>query len=324
MNYNIINEYINFAKSCINKYLKKILGKYYNQDLVNRLLKIYINSRYYDVYLSSGKDLAFNIRGNVVGAANALKNDENNQEVDYTIKAFEYIFYFDNVLECESINEKINEIETFRKENLNINKNKKFNIELFNMVKEDLIKKKEYIDTIDNKKFDFGYDLTNISNLYDVSLNQNLKFPNVYNSTVVDKIFNSSEISQRKAAVEFSFASLKVLKDVIKGNFEYKYLVKYPSGIGKKKSLSNKLYSIIDNDMLRDKIYIKINYSDFIKEKDEIYAKMRKGYKYVVIIDDTFVDDADSVKILSIFKYIIMKSNCSFNGMNRFSNIIYI
>ena len=69
-------------------------------------------------------------------------------------------------MECESINEKINEIEKFRKDQLNINKNKKFNIELFNMVKEDLIKKKEYIDSIDNKKFEFEYDLTNIKNLW--------------------------------------------------------------------------------------------------------------------------------------------------------------
>ena len=324
MNYNIINEYINFAKSCINKYLKKILGKYYDQDLVNRLIKIYINSRYYDIYLSSGRDLAFNIRENVIGAANALKNGDNNIKLDNIVKVFEYIFYFDNVLECESINEKINEIEVYRKEQLNINKNKKFNIDLFNTIKDDLIKKKEYIDTIENKKFEFDYELTNIKNVYDVCLNQNLKFPFVYNSTVIDKIFNSSEISQRKAAVEFSYASLKVLKDIIKGNFEYKYLVKYPGGISKKKSLNNKLYSIIDNDMLRDKIFIKILYSDFLKEKDEIYTHMRKGYKYVIILDEAFIDNEDSIKLLSIFKYIMLKRSSLVKGMEKFSNIIYI
>lgn len=324
MNYNIINEYIDFAKNCINKYAKKILGKHYNQNVVNRLLKVYVDSRYYDVYLSSGKDLAFNIRENLKNVSEKLKRQENHDEVDYALETFDYILYFDNVLECESINEKITEIEKFRKERLGINKNKKFNIDLFETVKDDLMKKKEYIESIDNKKFEFNCELTNINNLYDVKITQNLKFPVVYNSAVIDKIFNSSEISQRKAAVEFAFSALKVLKDVIKGDFNYKYLVQYPGGISKKKVLNNKLYSILNNDMLREKVIIKIEHSDFKKEKEIIYENIRKGYKYAIIIDDTFVENEDNIKLLSVFKYIIKNKNTKEGIEKRYKNIIYI
>ncbi len=324
MNYNIINEYINFSKSCVNKYLKKILGKHYNQNIVSRLMKVYVDSRYYDVYLSSGKDLAFNIRDNLFNLSEKLKKQENPKEVEYTLGCFEYVFYFDNVIECESINEKIAEIEKYRKEKLGINKNKKFNIDLFNTIKDDLIKKKEYIETIDNKKFEFNCELTNILNLYDVTITQNLKFPVVYNSAVIDKIFNSSEISQRKSAVEFAFAALKVLKDVIKGDFNYKYLVKYPGGISKKKILNNKLYSILDNDMLREKVIIKIEYSNFKKEKESIYEKIRKGYKFAVILDDSFVENEDDIKLLSVFKYILLRKDSRKEVEKRYKNIVHI
>lgn len=324
MNYNVITEYINFSKICVNKYLKKILGKHYDQELVNRLLIVYVNSRYYDVYLSSGNNFALNIRENLQDTRSAIENNENKEQVDFILEAFEYMFYFDNVLECESINEKIEEIEVFRKERLGINRSKKFSGDLFNMIRDDLIKKKEYIDTIDNKKFDFDYSLTNIRNLYDVVLNQNLKFPIVYNSAVIDSIFKSDELSQRKAMVEYSFAALKVLKDIIKGNFEYKYLVKYPGGISRKKTLHKKLSTMIDNDILKEKVLIKINYDDFLKERDAIYTDMRRGFKYVVILNEDFEDNVDNVKLLSVFKYIIMKKNQSFNGKDRFSNIIYI
>lgn len=324
MNYNIINEYISFSKICINKYLKKILGKHYNQNIVNRLLKVYVNSRYYDVYLSSGKDFANNIRENLVNLSENLKKQEDVNQVDYTIESFEYIFYFDNVIECESINDKITEIENFRKDRLNINRNKKFNIDLFETIKEDLIKKKEYIETIDNKKFEFNYELTNLNNIYDVQINQNLKFPAVYNSAIVDKIFKSSELSQRKAAIEFSFAALKVLKDVIKGNFNYKYLVKYPSGVSSKKMLTNKLFSILDNDMLREKVIIKLDYNDFKNEKESIYEKIRKGFKFAIILNDDFVEEEDNIKLLYIFKYILVKKDTKLLVEKRYNNIINI
>lgn len=322
MKYNIVTEYINFAKSCINKYLKKILGKYYNQEYASRLLNVYMNSRYFDVYLSSQSNLEVDIRENLKSSAGSIKNEENKNELKNLIKAFEYIFYFDNVVECPSINEKIDEIEIFRKEVLGINKNKKFNQDLFDTIRDDLIKKKEYLDTVESKKFDFDCTLTNIRNLYDVTLTHNLKFPVVYNSTVIDKVFNSKELSQRKAVVEFSYAALKVLKDTIKGNFEYKYLVQYPSGISKKKTLSKKMFSILDNDILKEKIFIKISYEDFEKEKDEIYSYMRDGYKFVVILEKDI--NVEKIELLSIFKYIMIDKNKKIEGLSKFKNLIFI
>lgn len=322
MNYNIITEYINFAKSCINKYLKKILGKYYNQELSNRLLNVYINSRYYDEYLSSNQNLVYNIRENLEGTKKALINEENKKDLENIVNAFEYIYYFDNVLECPSINEKIEEVENFRKENLGINRNKKFNQDLFETIKEDLIKKKEYIDTIESKKFDFNFSLTNIKNLYDVRLTHNLKFPVVYNSVVIDKVFNSKDLTQRKGVVEFSYTALKVLKDIIKGNFEYRYLVQYPSGISKKKTLSKKMFSILDNEILKEKIFIKITYDDFNNEKNEIYSYMRSGYKFVVILDDDFKDE--NIELLSVFRYIMISKNSSSKVTSKYRNIIFV
>ena len=45
---NIAREYIDFSKKNITKYLKIILDKYYAKKIVDPLLEVYINVRYYN------------------------------------------------------------------------------------------------------------------------------------------------------------------------------------------------------------------------------------------------------------------------------------
>ena len=45
---NISREYIDFSKKNITKYLKIILDKYYAKKIVDPLLEVYINVRYYN------------------------------------------------------------------------------------------------------------------------------------------------------------------------------------------------------------------------------------------------------------------------------------
>ncbi len=324
MNYNIITEYFNFSKSCVNNYLKKILGKYYDRDTAERYLKVYMDSRYFGKYSKEYVEFSDNVRNNLNYIYKLYERRDTDKKMYYTIKAFDFIYYFDNVIECESINKIIDEVETFRKDELGINKNKKFNNDLFEMVKADLIKKKEYLDTINSDKFNFDYDVTTMENVYEIRINQNLKFPVVYNSVMIDKVFNSADIAQRRATIEFAFGALKVLKDIIKGIFTFEYLVQYPSGISKKKTLYNKLFSILDNDILKDRVVIKINYTDFIEEKESIYENMRAGYKFAVVLDSSFKEDENNILLLKVFKYIIAQGNNQFRFLDNLRNVIYM
>ncbi len=323
MNYNIITEYFNFSKTCVNNYLKKILGKYYDREIADKYIKVYMDTRYYGKYSKDNIPFSDNVKNNLDYIYKLHERRDPEKKINYANKAFGFIYYFDNVIECESINEIIDQIEVFRKDELGINKSKKFNTDLFEMVKEDLIKKKEYLDTINSEKFNFDYDATNLENVYDIRINQSLKFPAVYNSVMIDKVFNSSDLAQRRANIEFSFGALKVLKDIIRGIFNFEYLVQYPSDISNKKTLNKKLFSILDNDMLKDRVIIKIDYDDFLKEKESIYESMRIGYKYAVILNNSFEETESNIALLTVFKYIIVNSSNKYIFVDNYRNVIY-
>ncbi|NLA33132.1 MAG: hypothetical protein GX864_04265, partial [Mollicutes bacterium] len=184
-------------------------------------------------------------------------------------------------------------------------------------------KKKEYLDKVNSDKFNFDFDKTNLDNVFELRINQNLKFPVVYNSVIIDKVFNSADLAQRRATIDFSFSALSVLKDIIKGEFNFEYLVNYPSAISTKKTLFNKLMSIIDNDMLKERIAIKIKYEDFISERKSIYDLIRNGYKFAIILSNDFQETEENLALLAIFKYIVLNKKNNFRYVSNNRNIIY-
>lgn len=315
---NIVSEYINFSRQCINRYFKKILANQYEQEIVNKLVNNYIDSRYY----SNNDNLSFLIRTNLSKASEEFTGGER-KTADNVVKTFNFIMYFDNVIECESTVKVIEAIAGFRLNVLDIETDKAFEDSLLEMVKEDLIKKKEFIDSFDAKKFDFECNLTTKDGLYDVVINQNLKFPNVYNSVVIDKVFKSKDLADKRAQLEYNFTALQVLKDIIKGNY-FEYLVSYPSGISTKEGDLEKLLAILDNEVLIDRISIKISFDDFMMEKDTIYEFMRKGYKFTTMLNNNFTEDDHNIRLLTVFKYIIVNRRNSFIEVNNYKNTIKV
>ena len=57
----VVEEYIEFSKKNILKYLKLILEKYYDKEIVSSLLETYINVRYYNYYEAKCKSQEANI-----------------------------------------------------------------------------------------------------------------------------------------------------------------------------------------------------------------------------------------------------------------------
>ena len=314
----IVSEYISFSKQCINRYFKKILEENYHQEIVNILINNYIDSRYY----SNSDNLPLTIRTNLNKAKASFKGADL-QIADNVIKTFNFILYFDNVIECESSVKVVEAIANFRETVLSIKQNKSFNDSLLEMVKEDLIKKKEFLDSFDSDKFQFDCQLTNLDRVYDVSLNQSLKFPNVYSSRAIDKVFKSKDLAEKRSLVEYNYTALQVLRDLIQGN-HYEYLVDYPSAISEKEEDFRKLFDVLDHEMLRKRISIKISFADFLKEKSKIYEYMREGFMFVACLDNSFIEDEANLNFLKIFKFIMVKRRNSFIDINNYKNVIKV
>ena len=59
---NLMDTYITFTEKKIKKYLKTLLEKQYDENLVNEYLKTYINARYYNIQNAEKPARAFYLR----------------------------------------------------------------------------------------------------------------------------------------------------------------------------------------------------------------------------------------------------------------------
>ena len=51
---------------------------------------------------------------------------------------------------------------------------------------------------------------------------------------------------------------------------------------------------------------LKIKYEDYLTHKEQIHDILRDGYKFAVVLDDSFVVNSKNIQTLDIFKYAIL------------------
>ena len=94
MSCNIVNEYIDFSRKAIKKYVKMILERYYDQDLFDDVINAYINTRYYDMYQNVDDRFKVNIVYYLKKALEKVKDDDTyKNKARYMFHTFKYILY---------------------------------------------------------------------------------------------------------------------------------------------------------------------------------------------------------------------------------------
>lgn len=320
MSCNIVNEYIDFSRKAIKKYVKMILERYYDQDLFDDVINAYINTRYYDMYQNVDDRFKVNIVYYLKKALEKVKDDDAyKNKARYMFHTFKYILYFDSVIECDSIRPIIHEIYDYRKRLGLIDED--FESKFYNVLKDDLLAKKNFINSFNDKNFNVDY-VKIEKQVFDCNLVHNIKFSKIYSDYAINKVFDSKEIGEQKLFVTYSLLGCKVLQDIIKGNFTKEYLVDYEVSLKNKPKKKKKLLNIIDNDIVKEKVFLKIPFSKFMEDKDEIYSLTKAGFKIAIILDSSFVFEYENVMLLKVFSYII--TDDYYNELKNIYNMLYI
>lgn len=320
MSCNIVNEYIDFSRKAIKKYVKMILERYYDQDLFDDVINAYINTRYYDMYQNVDDRFKVNIVYYLKKALEKVKDDDTyKNKARYMFHTFKYILYFDSVIECDSIRPIIHEIYDYRKKLGLIDED--FESKFYNVLKDDLLAKKNFINSFNDKNFNVDY-VKIEKQVFDCNLVHNIKFSKIYSDYAINKVFDSKEIGEQKLFVTYSLLGCKVLQDIIKGNFTKEYLVDYEVSLKNKPKKKKKLLNIIDNDIVKEKVFLKIPFSKFMEDKDEIYSLTKAGFKIAIILDSSFVFEYENVMLLKVFSYII--TDDYYNELKNIYNTLYI
>lgn len=297
----IVDKYIDFSLKNIYKYLKLILDKYYDKEIINPLVETYINIRYYNTDQKS-KNLEKNINYFLKQKSSYLINDKNEQKVKLSFYVFKYILYFDNVILYDNLKDIMDEILKFKTSQFLDN-----NIqELTKLVKENEKRKNDFLKSFTSNHFLLELNKTNKKNIYFVDLKNNIKFNKIYSSYSINKVYTSGIVNEQKDFIIYSLLSIEILNNVINGIFNQEYIVDFPLSILEKKQKTNRLFNIINNEMIKNSLVLKFTYSSYLDNKDIINDWIKEGFKVAIIIDDKYNYEIKEKMWLDIFKYIII------------------
>ena len=302
---NNIDKYIKFIKDYLTEYFKLIVKDKYKRIVYNEMLNTYIDIRYYNKYDKKYKQIEKNIEYYIQENLRTLIEEDNKlvKNVNELYYFFWYLLYLDNTLEYDNLDKLIDKIIIDRKEKLGLNDD--ITKELKSLVKESEKKKNNFFNEYLSDTFNLELKSTNIKNVYNVLLSYNIKFPKIYSSYSINRVFKSDIISEDMCFIEYNMISKVVLDNIIDKEYNKEYLVDFPFIITSKKEKTNRLLNIITNDLIRENVIIKVTYEYYTKYKSFISDLIKDGVKFAVIIDDTFDYEESSIIWLNIFTYII-------------------
>lgn len=302
---NNIDKYIKFIKDYLTEYFKLIVKDKYKKIVYNEMLNTYIDIRYFNKYDKKYKQIEKNIEYYIQENLRTLIEEDNKlvKNVNELYYFFWYLLYLDNTLEYDNLDKLIDKIIIDRKEKLDLNDD--ITKELKSLVKESEKKKNNFFNEYLSDIFNLELKSTNIKNVYNVLLSYNIKFPKIYSSYSINRVFKSDIISEDMCFIEYNLISKIVLDNILNKEYLKEYLVDFPFIITNKKEKTNRLLNIITNDLVRENVIIKVTYEYYTKYKSFISDLIKDGVKFAVIIDDTFDYEESSIIWLNIFTYII-------------------
>lgn len=322
----LMDTYLNFTEKKIKKYIKIVFNTNYNEELVNEYLKTYINARYYNIKNTDKPARAFYLRilDELEYKEDILmeKCEEESETLDakqaklnliHVIKeVFGYVLFFDNVRNIEnfktidSLHEIIDKILELVKSYYDIKNPEDIKDKLYKEVKSDMIKKDVFLDKFDTEEFSLEFENTGFNEeIYDVHLNHNIKMPMQYSESAIEKVFSEGIIAEDKLQIEYILLSTVAIRDIINGNFKDSYIAEFEASLFKKKQKLNTILSLIGNQALQEKINLNITYADYIKNQKSVLEYIKKGYNFVITLDDT-LKNAEDVEKLRMFKLVIV------------------
>ncbi len=324
MSCNIVQEYVSFSQKAIKKYLQSILGHYFDQDIYDDLINAYVNTRYYNLYPEVHTRFEANIVYYLKKALAGVKDDKRYQKkAKYMFSMFKYILYFDHVCECDSVRTLISEIAKYRTEELGI-EDDQFEVNFYHQLKDDLTAKEEFIDKFQDKNFSINYVKVNQNQIFDCQLEHHLKFSKLYSEYAITKVFNNKDMQEQKLFVTYSLVAVKILQDIIKGIFHKYYLVDYKLELKDKQKKKKRLLTMIDNDITKEKLALKILWKDYVTAKEEVYELTRNGFHVAIVLDDSFLLNDETMVLLKIFTYVITNHNEMFEKLKGQFDVLYI
>jgi len=311
MTSNIMEQYIKNTKVFINNFTKIFFAENYNEKISNEYIDTYIDARIYNFGETSQRFFYRRIYFSLMEKKIKL---EENKELDKSIveknlKLYQFIFFIDGVRPITDIDEFITSMYEKRLTKFELDNSRGLKERMSKLIKNYIKEKEEFSKKYETE--DFSLNISKyilIDNTYKVDLDYNFKIPYIYSNEVVQEVYNEGIINEDKLIIEYILLTFVCIKDIDKGDFETKYLVDFANTLYEKQNKLKQSLRLIENPAMQDKVYLKIKFSDFESNKEMIYSLMKDGFKFAIIIDNTFSPTVINIKKLAVFEYLIVPS----------------
>ena len=292
MSLNIYNEYLKFNRKRLINYSKICLDKYYNKHIFESFLDKYFSIRYNDIDNNLNIN---NINKELTLLGESLGKDNKLDSIKIILNYFPLIYYFDNLIKMNE-DDLLNKINNFRNTKLSLD-----NID-DSFIKELLLDNKKidnYLNSFNSKDFNINLNKIN-NNTYLVDLNYFIKFPKLYSEYSINNVYNKGLVLENRLFIIYYMVTINILKDILDNMINY-YIVEFSSSLLDKEDKLKRLFNIIDNNEIKNRIIIKINEEDFYSNKDIYCDYFKDGYKFACILNNNSILYND--KLLKLFSY---------------------
>lgn len=294
MSLNVMNTYLKFNRRRLIGYSKIILEKHYNKNIFEGLLDTYINVRYIELPLGISVKL---INKELVKKAEELSLKHDVEDIKLILTYFPYIYYLDGFLN-KDIEITINKINDYRKKYLKL---EKLDSELRSNLINDRKRITKYLDSFDSKDFYLNLNKTNIKNLFKTEVLHEIKIPKLYSEYAINNVYNRGIVLENKLFINYYMVSKLILIDVLNKDSKY-YIVDFSKTLILKEDKVKRLFNIIDNDLIKDRIILKVSENDFFEYRDSYLKYINEGYKFILYLNKESELNNDAIR--RVFSYI--------------------
>lgn len=292
---NVMNTYLKFNRKRLINYSKIILEKNYNKTIFEGLIDTYFNLRYTE--LPSGL-CAKVINKDLVKKAEILSKDNDVDDIKLILSYFPFIYYLDGFLK-KDIDVIVDKVNDFRFKQLNL---EPIDDELKSTWISDKKRIDKYLDSFDSKEFYLSTGKTRVKNLYKTEVMQLVKIPKLYSDYAIDKVYNRGIVLENKLFINYTMVSVLVLKDAINLDCNY-YIVEFSKSLIEKEDKLKRLFNIIDNDIVKDRVILSVTENDFLEFRDNYLKYINEGYKFILYLSDDSSLKNDSIR--KVFSYVV-------------------
>lgn len=318
MTYNIMATYIDYTRNFLQDFMKEFFKEQFDEQISNEYIETYIEARYNDYGGNENQRVFYRrIYSALKKAEEKLiynQNEEKHKLIKNMLELYQYVFYIDFVRPLKNeLKDFINEMYEKRITKFEMKRDGALRDNLYKMIKNFRESKDKYLKKFESEEFELvinKYPL--IKDVYKVGIKYNFKLPYIFSDKVIEEVYNENIVNEDKLIIEYLMLTVFNIRMILDGKFTTQYLVDFSISLFDKPKKLEQTLRIINDPAILEKIKIKIKYRDFIIRRNEIYELMKKGFKFAVIIDDSFIISKEHIRKLGVFDYVIVSKKLEY------------